>query len=70
MQDTMAKRLGAYVKKNGIKQRYLAQATGQKEYHISDVFCGRTEMKADEFVGYCIALGKSPDFFAFETEET
>lgn len=70
MNNVMQSRLKAFVKKNGIKQRYIAQSTGLKEYHVSDLFTNRTEMGADEFVAICIALGKSPDFFAFEQEES
>lgn len=69
MEDVMQKRLRAYIKENGIKQKHIANVTGRKEYHVSDILTCRTEMKADEFVAYCIAIGKSPDYFAFEREE-
>ncbi len=53
-----------YIKSNGIKQRFIAETTGLKEYCISDIFCMRREMRADEFVLICMAIGKSPNEFA------
>lgn len=68
MENVMQSRLKSFVKANGIKQRYIAQATGLKEYHVSDLFTNRTQMGADEFVAISIAVGKSPDYFAFEEQ--
>lgn len=64
MQNAVQSRLKNYVKSNGIKQRYIAQATGIKEYLISDIFCMRRDMRADEFMAICIAIGKSPNDFS------
>ena len=69
MQNAVQSSLREYVKANGIKQRFIAQATGLKEYHISDIFCGRCKMSADEFVLICIALNKSPNDFVKSEKE-
>ena len=64
MQNAVQTRLRDHVKAKGIKQRFIAQATGLKEYRVSDIFCMRREMKADEFVAICIAIGADPNEFA------
>lgn len=66
MKNAVQSRLRDYVKANGIKQRYISQATGLKEYLVSDIFCMRREMKADEFVLICIAINKSPNEFVID----
>ena len=57
-----------FVKQNGIKQRYISEVTGIKEYSISDIFCLRREMRADEFLKICIAIRKSPDDFTITVD--
>lgn len=64
MQNAMQTRLREQVKAKGITQRHVAQETGIKEYRVSDLFCNRREMKADEFVAICIAIGTSPNKIA------
>ena len=65
------KLLRDYIKNNGIKQRFIANAIGVKEYTISDIFSFRKEMRADEFLAICIALNKNPNDFVeeFKKEE-
>jgi transcriptional regulator with XRE-family HTH domain len=63
MKNAVQTSLRDYVKSKGIKQRYISQATGLSEYCVSDIFCNRREMKADEFALICIAIEKSPDEF-------
>lgn len=65
---TMQKRIRNYVKNNGIKQRHIANVTGLKEYHVSDLLRCRTKMDADEFVAISLAVGQTPDFFALQEE--
>lgn len=61
--NVMQTALREYVKNNGIKQSFIAQRTGLKEYSVSDIFCNRREMKADEFVLICLAINKNPNDF-------
>lgn len=65
----MQKRIKSYIQSNGIKQRHIANITGLKECHISDLLTSRTKMDADEFVAISLAVGQTPDFFAFQEEE-
>ena len=58
-----------YVKTHGIKQRFIAAATGLPEYTISDIFCDRKEMKADEFMLICGAIGKNPNDFISKEDQ-
>lgn len=57
-----------FVKTNGIKQRYISEVTGIKEYSISDIFTLRREMRADEFLKICLAIRKSPNDFIVVVE--
>lgn len=50
-----------YLKSHGFKQRFVAEAIGVKDYTISDIFCHRRELKANELVGICIATKTSPN---------
>lgn len=68
MKNAVQTRLKDYVKSNGIKQRYIAKATGLPEYLISDIFCMRREMKADEFAKICIVINKNPNDFVVKEE--
>lgn len=63
MKSVVQTNLRDYVKSNGIKQSFIAERTGLKEYTVSDIFTLRREMKADEFVMMCIAIGKNPNDF-------
>jgi transcriptional regulator with XRE-family HTH domain len=63
MKYAVQTKLRDYVKANGIKQRHIAQATGLKEYLVSDIFCMRREMKADEFALICKAINRNPNEF-------
>lgn len=63
MRTAVQTALRDYVKANGIKQRFISEATGIKEYSISDIFCNRREMRADEFIKICCAIKKDPNDF-------
>lgn len=63
MKNIVQTDLKNYVKSNGIKQSYIAERTGLKEYTVSDIFTNRRELKADEFGLICIAIGKNPNDF-------
>ncbi len=63
MKNAIQTDLKKYVKSSGIKQKYIADKTGLKEYCISDIFCNRREMKADEFGLICLAINKNPNDF-------
>ncbi len=63
MKNAVQTCLRDYVKNNGIKQSFLAERTGLKEYSVSDIFCMRRELKADEFMLMCLAINKSPNDF-------
>lgn len=71
MKTAVQRQLRDYVKSTGIKQRFIANAIGAKEYTISDIFSERKEMRADEFLAICIALNKNPNDFVegFKKEE-
>lgn len=63
MKNAVQTCLRDYVKNNGIKQKFISERTGLKEYSVSDIFCMRRELRADEFALICIAIGKSPNEF-------
>ena len=63
MKSVVQTNLRNYVKSNGIKQSFIAERTGLKEYTVSDIFTCRREMKADEFVMMCRAIGNNPNDF-------
>lgn len=69
MKNVVQSSLREYIKSHGIKQRYIAEATGLPEYTISDIFCDRKEMKADEFMLICGAINKSPNDFITSKED-
>lgn len=69
MKNIVQSALREYVKSHGIKQRYIAEATGMPEYMISDIFCMRREMKADEFMNICAAINKSPNDFTIAEKQ-
>lgn len=70
MKKAVQTALRDYVKSHGIKQRYIANETGMPEYMISDIFCMRRDMKADEFILICKAIDKSPNDFIPEQAYT
>lgn len=63
MKSKVQTRLRDYVKANGIKQSFIAKTIGLDEKAVSSIFCGRRELRADEFMDICLAIKVSPDVF-------
>ena len=46
---------------HGIKQGYVAKQAGLTERKLSDVFCGRRKLDANELFAICKAMRITPD---------
>lgn len=68
MKSAVQTRLRAYIKANGITQRYISKAIGLDEKSVSSILNNRRELRADEFMDICKAIRVNPDEF-IEKEE-
>lgn len=50
-----------YLKGHGYKQKYIAKVLGVRDYTVSDIFCKRRPLKANELVAICLATKTSPN---------
>lgn len=62
-------RIAAYIKENFIMQKLIVEKTGYSATKVSQILKLGQKMTADEFVAFCKALGKSPEFFIDDDEE-
>lgn len=54
--DTIRKFLTDYIDSKGIKQSFIANATGIPADTISKIFNGKRKIQADEFIKICRAV--------------
>lgn len=68
MQNVVQSRVRDYIKAKDIKQRTISRATGINEVALSNILNDKREMKADEYMLICFALGVTMDFFDKKNE--
>lgn len=68
MKTQVQTRVRDYLRANGIKQRFISEATGIDECALSNILCLRRELKADELFLICQAIHKNPSDFGETTE--
>lgn len=61
MQSTPEVVVSDYLKDHGVKQKFVAQVLGVKDYTVSDMFCNRRDMKVNELVKICVATRTTPN---------
>lgn len=67
-QTPVYERVSAAVKESGFKQKAIAHRIGVSEQVFCAMLSGERKISADEFLGLCTALGKTPnDLFGFNT---
>jgi transcriptional regulator with XRE-family HTH domain len=55
--------IAAYVKKNGIKQKFIADNIGLSPSAVSQLLNGDREISAEEYINICNLFNVSCDFF-------
>ena len=55
--------IDAYLKENGIKQKFIAEKTGIPENTLSTTLQGKRKMDADEFIKIVLALNLDANYF-------
>ena len=57
------KNIAAYVKQNGIKQKFIADNIGISPSAVSQLLNGDREISAEEYISICNLFRVSYDFF-------
>lgn len=60
----VANNIGEYLRKNGIKQTWLAEKLNIPTTTLNGIIHGRSELKADMFIRICQILKVQPEIFA------
>ena len=55
--------IAAYVKNNGIKQKFIADNIGISPSAVSQLLSGDREISAEEYISICNLFNVSCDFF-------
>lgn len=69
MKSTVQTRLRAYIKANGISQRFISKSIGLDEKSLSSILNNRRELRADEFMDICKAIRVNPNEFVEQIKE-
>ena len=59
--DTIRNFLVDYIDKKGIKQAFIARATGMSTNAVSQILAGKRKIQADEFLKICRAVDMSQE---------
>lgn len=65
----IGKKIGCYLRENGIKQSFLAEQSGLGNDIICNIIKGKRKVSASEYFKICKALKVSLDYFFEEVEE-
>lgn len=62
--------IAAYVKNNGIKQKFIADNIGISPSAVSQLLNGEREISAEEYINICNLFNVSCDYFVTNNQTT
>lgn len=62
--------IAAYVKNNGIKQKFIADNIGISPSAVSQLLNGEREISAEEYINICNLFNVSCDYFVTNQQTT
>lgn len=62
--------IAAYVKSNGIKQKFIADNIGISPSAVSQLLNGEREISAEEYINICNLFNVSCDYFVTNKQTT